>query len=77
METTDMARKPTTKSEFVLFDVFYDDGSRRSNRRVPKDVLEGLDGDDPARAILEAQDREIADRSGRPMPVIKSVKRSA
>lgn len=72
-----MARKPATKSEFVLFDVFYDDGSRRSNRRVPKDVLEGLDGDEPARALLEAQDREIADRSGRPMPVIKSVKRSS
>jgi hypothetical protein len=72
-----MARKPTTKSEFVLFDVYYDDGSRRSNRRVPKDLLDGLDGDDPARGVLEAQDREIAERSGRPMPVIKSVKRSA
>jgi hypothetical protein len=72
-----MARKPTSKSEFVLFDVFYDDGSRRSNRRVPKDILGGLDGDEPAKALLEAQDREIADRSGRPMPVIESVKRSA
>lgn len=72
-----MARKPATKSEYVLFDVLYDDGSRRSNRRVPKDMLEGVDGDDPARAVLEAQDREIAERSGRPMPVIKSVKRSA
>lgn len=72
-----MARKPAAKSEFVLFDVFYDDDSRRSNRRVPRDLLEGLDGDDPARAYLEEQDREIADRSGRPMPVIKSVKRSA
>ena len=72
-----MARKPATKSEFVLFDVFYDDGTRRSNRRVPREMLEGLDGDAPARTVLEAQDREIADRSGRPMPVIKSVKRSA
>jgi len=72
-----MARKPAAKSEFVLFDVFYDDGSRRSNRRVPREMLDGLDGDDPARAVLEAQDREIADRSGRPMPTIKSVKRSA
>jgi len=72
-----MARKPTTKSEFVLFDVLYDDGSRRSNRRVPKEMLEGIDGDDPARAVLEAQDREIAERSGHPMPTIKTVRRSA
>lgn len=71
-----MARKPMTKAEFVLFDVFYDDGSRRSNRRVPKELLEGLDGDDPARALLEAQDREIAERSGRPMPKIETVRRS-
>ncbi len=72
-----MARKPATKSEFVLFDVFYDDGSRRSNRRVPKDILGGSDGDDPARTLLQAQDQEIAERSGRPMPVITAVKRSA
>ncbi len=71
-----MARKPATKSEFVLFDVFYDDDTRRSNRRVPREILEGLDGDEPARTYLEGQDREIADRSGRPMPTIKSVKRS-
>jgi hypothetical protein len=72
-----MARKPAAKSEFVLFDVLYEDGTRRSNRRVPREVLEGLDGDEPARAILEAQDLEIAERSGRPMPAIESVRRSA
>lgn len=72
-----MARKPTTKSEFVLFDVMYDDGSQRSNRRVPKEILGGLDGDEPARALLEAQDREIVERSGRPMATIKSIRRSA
>lgn len=72
-----MARKPTTKSEFVLFDVFYDDGSRRSNRRVPREILGGLDGDEPARALLEEQDREIAERSGRPMARIDKVRRSA
>lgn len=72
-----MARKPTTKSEFVLFDVFYEDGSQRSNRRVPKEILGGLDGDEPARAALEAQDREIAERSGHPMAPIKAVRRSA
>ncbi len=72
-----MARKPTTKSEFILFDVLYDDGSRRSNRRVPREILGGLDGDEPARTLLEAQDREIAERSGRPMAAIKTVRRSA
>jgi hypothetical protein len=72
-----MARKPASKSEFVLFDVIYEDGSQRSNRRVPRDILEGLDGDEPARAVLEAQDREIAERSGRPSAAIKTVRRSA
>ena len=72
-----MARKPASKSEFVLFDVFYEDGTRRSNRRVPREILEGLDGDEPARAVLEAQDREIAERSGRPAAVIKTIRRSA
>jgi len=72
-----MARKPASKSEFVLFDVIYDDGALRSNRRVPKDILGGLDGDEPARALLEAQDREIAERSGRPMAAIKTVRRSS
>jgi hypothetical protein len=72
-----MARKPGSKSEFVLFDVTYDDGSQRSNRRVPKDILDGMDGDNPARDVIEAQDREIAERSGRPMAAIKAVRRSA
>ena len=72
-----MARKPSSKTEFVLFDVVYNDGSQRSNRRVPKEILGGIDGDSPARAVIEAQDREIAERSGQSMPEIKVVKRSA
>jgi hypothetical protein len=72
-----MARKPATKSEFVLFDVIYEDGTQRSNRRVPRELLGGLEGDEPARAAIEAQDREIAQRSGQPMAVIKTVRRSA
>ncbi len=72
-----MARKPGSKSEFVLFDVVYDDGSQRSNRRVPKDILDGMDGDKPARDVIEAQDREMAERSGRPMAAIKAVRRSS
>ena len=50
-----MARKPSSKTEFVLFDVVYIDGSRRSNRRVPKEILGGIDGDNrkrPTRPIM-------------------------
>ncbi len=72
-----MARKPGSKNDFVLFDVVYDDGSQRSNRRVPRDILGGIDGDEPARAAIEAQDREIAERSGQSMPTIKAVRRSS
>ena len=71
-----MARKPGTRTEFVLFDVFYEDGSQRSNRRVPSDVLGGLDGDAPARTVIEQQDREIAEKSGLPPARIKEVRRS-
>ncbi|MCW2286739.1 hypothetical protein M2323_004503 [Rhodoblastus acidophilus] len=71
-----MPRKPGSKSEFVLFDVIYEDGATRSNRRVPRDILGGLDGDEPARAFLEAQDQEIARMSRHPMAPIKMVRRS-
>jgi len=70
-----MARKPTKRTEFVLFDVVYEDGSQRSNRRVPADQLGGLDGDDPARFVIEQQDREIAEKSGQIPLQIKSIRR--
>src|SRR5215471_11525088 len=38
LRKTKMARKPATRVEFTLFDVVYEDGSLRSNRRVPSDV---------------------------------------
>ena len=57
--------KPRSKSEFVLFNVIYEDGSQRSNRRVPADLFDGLDDDDDvARRAIEEQDREIAEKSG-------------
>jgi hypothetical protein len=37
--------------------------------------LGGLDGDEPARAVIEAQDREIAEKSGLPPLRIKSLAR--
>lgn len=71
-----MAKKPTARNEFVLFDVTYEDGSQRSNRKVPADRLGGLDGDDPARGFIMDQDRSIAEKSGLPPLPIKSIKRS-
>ena len=71
-----MARKPSSKTEFVLFDITYEDGTQRSNRRVPADLLGGLDGDAPARAAIEEQDREIAEKSGQPPLRIKTIKRA-
>ena len=73
-----MARKPGTRivGEFVLFDVVYEDGTQRSNRRVPMAALDGLDGDEPARAIIAAQDDEIAQKSGVARSAIKSIRRA-
>ena len=71
-----MARKPTKRTEFVLFDVIYEDGSQRSNRRVPSEAIGGLEGDEPARAIIEEQDREIAEKSGQTPLQIKSLHRA-
>lgn len=59
-----MARKPTARTEYVLFNVYYEDGSQRSNRRVPAEILGGIDGDEPARKLVEEQDREISGKSG-------------
>jgi hypothetical protein len=71
-----MAKKPTARSEFVLFDVIYEDGSQRSNRKVPSDLLGGLDKDEPARTFIMDQDQAIAEKSGVPPLPIKSLKRS-
>ena len=73
-----MARKPGTRAgaEFVLFDVLYEDGSQRSNRRVPADLLDGPDKDEPARGFIIEQDREIAEKSGRLPLAIKSIRRA-
>ena len=71
-----MAPKRKILSSFVAFDVLYADGTRSSNRRVPFTELGGLDGDAPALAFIEAQDREIGQASGRPRPDISSIVRS-
>jgi len=65
------------ETTFIAFDVTYVDGTRSSNRRVPATALTGLDGDEPAKTIIETQDREIGQASGRPRPDIRSIARSA
>ena len=71
-----MAKKPTARSEFVMFDVIYEDGSQRSNRKVEASLLGGLDGDEPARTAIMDQDRAISEKSGLPPLQIKTIRRS-
>lgn len=72
-----MAKKPGSnpKGEFAFFNVVYEDNTQRSNRRVPAELLGGLDGDDPAKGYILEQDREIAEKSGRPPLAIKDISR--
>jgi len=71
-----MAKKPTARSEYVMFDVIYEDGSQRSNRKVEAHLLGGLDGDEPARTSIMDQDRAISEKSGLPPLQIKTIRRS-
>ncbi len=70
-----MAKKPNPKPEMALFNVLYEDGTQTSNRRVPGHLLSQLDADDQIQAFIESQDREIAERSGRPRGPIKSIEK--
>jgi hypothetical protein len=71
-----MPKKPGRNSEFVMFDVVYEDGSQRSNRKVPRELLEGLEKDEPARGFIIEQDRDIALKRGLPPSPIKQIYRS-
>ena len=63
-----MARRSTARrvEEFVLFDVLYEDGTRTSNRKVPGSELVDIDADRLLKSCFEAQDRQIAEVSGKP-----------
>lgn len=69
-------RAKKKNSEYILFDVLYEDGSRTSNRKIPAAELADTNGDDAARAFIEAQDRKIAEASGMPRGAIKAVLRA-
>ena len=72
-----MAKRPGSnpKSEWAFFDVVYEDGTQRSNRRVPIALLGGPDDDAPARDYIIEQDREIAAKSGQPALEISTIVR--
>ncbi|MBX3487804.1 MAG: hypothetical protein KF769_13315 [Parvibaculum sp.] len=71
-----MARKKPMDGDFLMFNVVYEDGSLSSNRKVPTAELDGVKDLAAARAIIEAQDREIAEKSGRPRGRVKSIDRA-
>jgi hypothetical protein len=73
-----MARRSNVRraEEFILFDVLYEDGTRTSNRKVPGSELGEVDGDLHAKTYIEAQDRKIAEISGKPRTLIKSLTRA-
>ena len=73
-----MARKKQqTVGNFALVDVIYQDGTRTSNRKVPAAEPHEHDYEGRVKATIEAQDREIAEKSGRPRGPIKSIVKSA
>ena len=71
-----MAKKPNPKPEMVMFNVVYEDGAQLSNRRVPGNLLSELDAADQIKAFIEGQDRDIAERSGKPRGPIKTIERA-
>jgi hypothetical protein len=68
-----MPRKSQQNSKFVMFDVAYEDGIRRSNRKVTRAPTGGIDGDKGMHGLLIEQGRGIAKRSGEPAAKIKSI----
>jgi hypothetical protein len=68
-------KKINPNAAFILFNVLYEDGAQTSNRRVPTELVGGLDGEGPIRGFIEEQDREIAEKSGRPRGPIKTLTR--
>ena len=70
-----MRRTKPKPNDFVFFNVLYEDGTQSSNRKIAASEVGGLEGDEPARAIIEAQDAEISEKSGRPRGPIKSIER--
>ena len=68
------ARTKKKTNEFTLFDVVYEDGSRSSNRKVPtQELTSSEDKDGAVKAFIEAQDRKIAEASGKLRGIVKAI----
>ena len=66
-------KKEKISTEIILVNVLYEDGTQRSNRKVPAAELSGFDDEKDIRTVIEDQDNKIAQLSGqRPAP-IKSI----
>jgi hypothetical protein len=50
--------------------------SKKQIRQIANSIRRRLDGDAPARAVIEEQDRLIAEKSGQPAVAVKSIRRS-
>jgi hypothetical protein len=69
-------KKPRVDDSVILFDVIYEDGTRSSRRKVAAADLADSDGDDHAKTLIMAQDREIAKMSGNQRGTVKTITRS-
>jgi hypothetical protein len=69
-------RKIRGSDAFVMFDIVYEDGTRSSRRKIPVERVGGLDGDKAVGALIEEQDRKIAEMSGVRRCAVKSFTRS-
>jgi hypothetical protein len=69
-------KKPRVDDSVILFDVIYDDGTRSSRRKVAAADLVDTDGEDHAKTLIMAQDREIAKKSGNQRGTVKTITRS-
>jgi hypothetical protein len=72
-----VARKKQSIVAYAMFDVIYQDGTRTSHRKVRAAEPHEVDYEAQVKATIEAQDRAIAEKSGRPRGPIKSIVRSA
>jgi hypothetical protein len=68
-------KKPRIDDSVILFDV-YEDGTRSSRRKVAASDLADFSGDDHAKTLIMAQDREIAKMSGNQRGTVKTITRS-
>ena len=66
-------KKQDTDSEFLLFNVLYEDGAQTSNRKVARAELNGFDDEEIIRRTIEEQDQKIEAMSGKPRGPIKSI----